>query len=131
MTGGYGAPSRPDVRRTANLNQWRLLSPGPTQRPLALCDARTVAVDDVIPGDSVFPARDWSFELAFIRHNPEHRWIYFPDLTSEQVLVFKQADTDPGRPRVVPHTAFTDPSCPPGAAPRVSVETRCVAVWYG
>jgi hypothetical protein len=129
-TGGYGVPSRPDVRRTANFNQWRLLSPGPTQRPLALCDARTVAVEDVIPGDSIFPARDWSFETAFIAHNAEHRWIYFPGLTSEQVLVFKQADSDRGRPQLVPHTAFTDPSCPSGAAPRVSVETRCIAVWY-
>ncbi|NEK59472.1 hypothetical protein GCU56_16560 [Geodermatophilus sabuli] len=129
-TGGYGVPSRADVRRTASFNQWRLLSPGPTQRPLALCDARTVAAEDVIPGDSVFPARDWSFELAFIGHDPDHRWVYFPGLTSEQVLVFKQADSDPGRPRVVPHTAFTDPSCPPGAAPRISVETRCIAVWY-
>jgi hypothetical protein len=130
VTGGYGKPSRPDARRTANFNQWRLLSPGPTQRPLALCDSRTLAVEDVIPGDSIFPARDWSFEIAFIGHNPGHRWIYFPGLTSEQVLVFKQTDSDPGRPRVVPHTAFTDPSCPPGAAPRISVETRCVALWY-
>ena len=131
VTGGYGAPSRPDVRRTASFNQWRLLSPGPTQRPLALCDSRTVAVGDVIPGDSIFPARQWSFEIAFVGHNPDHRWTYFPGLTSEQVLVFKQADSDPGRPRVVPHTAFTDPSASPGAAPRVSVETRCMAVWYG
>jgi hypothetical protein len=129
-TGGYGTPSRPDVRRTANFNQWRLLSPGPTQRPLALCDSRTLAVEDVIPGDSIFPARDWSFETAFIAHNPRHRWVYFPGLTTEQVLVFKQADSDPGRPQLVPHTAFTDPTCPPGAAPRVSVETRCIAVWY-
>ncbi|MFW3172839.1 CmcJ/NvfI family oxidoreductase [Geodermatophilus sp. CPCC 206100] len=131
VTGGYGVPSRTDVRRTAHFNQWRLLSPGPTERPLALCDARTLAVDDVIPGDSVFPARDWSFEIAFIGHNPAHRWVYFPTLTSEQVLVFTQADSEAGRPRVVPHTAFTDPSCPPGAAPRISVETRCIAVWYG
>lgn len=129
-TGGYGVPSRPDVRRMASFNQWRLLSPGPTQRPLALCDSRTLAREDVIPGDSIFPARDWSFEIAFIARNPAHRWLYFPALTSDQVLVFKQADSDPDRPQVVPHTAFTDPSCPPGAAPRVSVETRCIAVWY-
>lgn len=128
--GGYGAPSRPNVRRTASFNQWRLLSPGPTDRPLALCDSRSVAAEDIIPGDSIFPSRDFSFETAFIGHNPSHRWIYFPGLTSEQVLVFKQADSDPDQPRLVPHTAFTDSSCPPGSAPRVSVETRCIAVWY-
>jgi hypothetical protein len=30
----------------------------------------------------------------------------------------------------VPHVAFDDPSCPPDAAPRVSIEMRGIAYWY-
>jgi hypothetical protein len=124
----YPAPSRSNIRRSAMFNIWKLLSPGPTNIPLALCDSASVVPDDVIPGDSVFPD-DSSFETAFLRYNSNHRWYYFSDLNSEQVLVFKQADTDQDAPRIVPHTAFSDNSRPP-AASRVSIESRCRAVWF-
>jgi hypothetical protein len=45
-------------RRTCNYNVWRTFSPPPQDAPLALCDARTVAPDDLILADAVFDARD-------------------------------------------------------------------------
>ena len=27
------------------------------------------------------------------------------------------------------HSAFIDPSCPPGAPPRISIEVRCIVMW--
>jgi hypothetical protein len=125
----YGKPSRSDIRRKAIFTAWRLLSPPPTNRPLALCDARSVADDDIIVGESRFP--DFSFETAFIRFNPNHRWIYFPTLANDEIILLKQGDSDPAYPRIVPHAAFDDTSCPPGVAPRLSIESRCLALWYG
>lgn len=121
-------PSRPDARRKAMFNMWKLLSPGPTNVPLALCDSTSVLPEDIIPGDSHFPD-DFSFETAFVRYNSDHRWYYYPDLTAEQLLVFKQGDTDANYPRLVPHTAFDDPRHP-HAAGRISMESRCMAVWF-
>lgn len=126
----FEQPSKPGTCRTAMYNMWRLLSEGPTTRPLALCDSRTLGNDDIILGDTKFPKMNASFEMAFIQANPDHRWIYFPDLTPADLIVFKQADTDSAEPQLVPHTAFHDDSCPQNAAPRVSVESRCIAVWY-
>ncbi len=124
----YPAPSRPNIRRKAMFNMWKLLSPGPTNTPLALCDSSSVLLDDIILGDSNLPDGS-SFETAFFRHNKHHRWHYYSDLTAEQLLVFKQSDTDENFPALVPHTAFNDNSRPP-AASRVSIETRCLAVWF-
>lgn len=126
----FEQPSKAGAHRTAMYNMWRLLSKGPTTRPLALCDSRTLENDDIILGDTKFPKLNASFEMAFIQANPNHRWLYFPDLTPADLIVFKQADTDSSEPQLVPHTAFHDESCPEDAAPRVSVESRCIAVWY-
>jgi hypothetical protein len=124
----YPAPSRRDTRRKAMFNMWKLLSPGPTNIPLALCDSSSVLTDDIILGDSNLPDGS-SFETAFFRYNKAHRWYYYSDLTAEQLLVFKQSDTDGNFPAVVPHTAFNDNGRPP-AASRISIETRCLAVWF-
>jgi hypothetical protein len=124
----YPAPSRQSIRRKAMFNMWKLLSPGPTNTPLALCDSSSVRPDDIILGDSNLPDGR-SFETAFFRYNKNHRWHYYSDLTAEQLLVFKQSDTDEHFPLLVPHTAFNDNSRPL-AASRVSIETRCLAIWF-
>ncbi len=114
-------------RRHAMYNLWKLLSGGRTNRPLALCDARSIADEDIVVGES---HHDIVFETVFLRYNPDHRWAYFPELTSDELLVFKQADSDASQPRVVPHAAFFDESCPADAEPRISMECRCLALWY-
>jgi hypothetical protein len=48
----------------------------------------------------------------------------------DEVLVFKTNDSDPARPHHVPHTAFNDPSCPPGVTPRASLEMRVICYWF-
>jgi hypothetical protein len=121
------------VRRAIHFNVWRVLSPPPQDVPLAVCDARTVAPADVVTADAIFDVTDrpeWSFESLLIRHNPAHRWCYFSDMTRDEALVFKTNDSQPGEPHHVPHTAFNDPTCPPGVAPRNSIEMRAIAYWF-
>jgi hypothetical protein len=121
------------VRRFAYYNTWRVLSPPPQDIPLALCDARSVSPSDLVDADSVMDAPgkpESSIVVAVVRHNALHRWSYFPNLSRDEVLVFKSHDSDPRQPRQVPHSAFRDPSCPPGVAPRASIEARVVAFWF-
>jgi hypothetical protein len=60
-----------------------------------------------------------------VKYNPNHRWFYFPEMTTEEALLLKCYDsaTD-GRTRFGPHTAFVDPTTPADAAPRESIEVR-------
>ena len=62
-----------------------------------------------------------------VTFDPEHRWYYVPEMTADEVLLLKCYDskTD-GRARFASHTAFTDPTTPPNAPPRESIELRAL-----
>jgi hypothetical protein len=120
-------------RRFAHYNVWRVLSPPPQDVPLTVCDSRSVSPADLVVADAIFDVRgkpEWSFEGLVVRYNPRHRWSYFSNMTREEALVFKTNDSDPNQPHNVPHTAFNDPTCPPGVAPRASIEMRAIAYWF-
>jgi hypothetical protein len=121
------------VRRFAHYNVWRVLSPPPQDVPLAVCDASSLSPTDLVEADAVFdvPGKpEWSFEGLLVRHNPNHRWSYFSNMSRDEVLVFKTNDSDPAHPHHVPHTAFNDPACPPGVTPRASLEMRVICYWF-
>jgi hypothetical protein len=44
-------------------------------RPLALCDSRSVDPEDLVPADRVAPGRFG--EVYYLTHNPNHKW-YVP-----------------------------------------------------
>jgi hypothetical protein len=122
------------LRRFAHYNVWRALSPPPQDIPLALCDARSVALADLMCADAVFDVADrpeWSFEGWVVRHNSAHRWSYFSRMTRDEAIIFKTNDSDPAQPHCVPHSAFDDPSCPKGVPTRASIEMRGIAYWFG
>ena len=121
------------VRRSAHYNVWRAFSGAPQDVPLALCDARSVAPEDLVAADAVFDkpgAPEWSFEGWCVAANPAHRWCYFRDMGVHEVLVFKTNDSEVGRAHCVPHSAFNDPNVAEGVRPRASIEMRGIALWY-
>ena len=109
--------------RVQVINLWRPIR-GPLQdAPLAVCDARTVDPADLIPSDLVY--RDRVGETYSVTWNPAHEWYYVPEMRRDQALLLKIADTKAdGRARFMPHTSFTDPTTPPDAFPRESIELR-------
>jgi hypothetical protein len=120
-------------KRACSYNVWRTFSAPPQDTPLTLCDARTVAPQDMIPADAVFDAvgkPEWSFEGLVIAANPDHRWVYASNMSRDEVWVFVTNDSDTANPHNVPHSAFDDPSCPADAVPRSSIEMRGIAYWY-
>jgi hypothetical protein len=122
------------VRRFAHYNFWRVVSPPPQDMPLAVCDSRTLSPSDLVEADAMMDIpgkRESSYVSLLIRYSPRHRWSYFPDMNQDEILVFKTHDSDPGQPNQVPHSAFNDPTCPPGVVPRTSIETRAIAFWFG
>lgn len=121
------------VLRSAQYNIWRVLTPPPQDVPLAVCDARSLAAEDLIPADAMFDVNGqivMSFEALLVRHNPAQRWAYFSGMSREEALVFKTHDSDLAKAHHVPHGAFDDPTCPADAVPRGSVEMRGAAYWY-
>ncbi len=124
---------RAGPKRTAHYNIWRALSPAPQDVPLALCDARSVAADDLLAADAIFDREGvdvWSFEGLVVAHAAAHRWHFFGDMDRDEVILFKTNDSDPARAHCVPHVAFDDPDCPAGVPPRASIEMRAIAYWF-
>ena len=119
--------------RFAVYNNWWLARSGPQDRPLALCDATSIAAADVQMGTAQVVGTDNSpmnfGEVAFQRYSPRHRWYWYPQLAPDRLLLFCGFDSDSSRPSMVTHCAFSNPECPPGAPPRISVECRCFAFW--
>jgi hypothetical protein len=119
---------------------WRVLSPPPQDMPLALCEGGSVRDDegthntkvdvDVIPtGDALFAPIEGEEDMVaatIFRHSPDHRWWYFPDMTTDEVIFIKFHDSDHSRAWRAPHTAFRDNSRP-DAVQRKSMEFRGVA----
>ena len=121
------------VRRSAQYNVWRVLTPPPQDVPLAVCDARSLNEEDFIAADAIFDrdgAVAFAFEALLLRYNQKQRWAHFSNMRSDEALVFKTNDTDPGVAHCVPHGAFDNPDCPAGVPPRVSIEMRGTAYWF-
>jgi len=111
--------------RFAEINVWRPIRGPIEESPLALCDARSIAPQDVVASDLVYPNRVG--ETYAFTYNPSHSWYYFPQLEPSEVILLKCYDSkDDGRARFTAHTAFADPTSPPEAAPRESIEVRAL-----
>ena len=109
--------------RVQVINLWRPIRGPLRDAPLAMCDGRSVAPDDLVASDLIYPGRRG--ETYSVKHNPNHRWFYFPEMSADEALLLKCYDsaTD-GRTRFGPHTAFIDPTTPADAPPRESIELR-------
>lgn len=112
-------------RRHAFINVWRAISTPLRRDPLAVCDARSIAPEDLVACDLIYPERVG--ETYSLRFNPAHRWVYFPQMQADEVLLIKVYDSDPARAAWSAHSAFSDPTCPPDAPPRQSIEIRTIA----
>jgi hypothetical protein len=110
-------------QRFAVINVWRPIR-GPVQdAPLAVCDAASMTQDDFNETDLKY--EDRTGEVYSVSHNPNHRWFYFPHMERNEAMLLKCYDsaTD-GRARFTAHSAFEDPTSPPDAPARESIETR-------
>ena len=75
------------------LSIWRLLKGPNNDWPLALCDYRTVNPErDSLTNDILF--REEAGENILLKYNGAHQWYYMSDQDVDDVIVFRNADTD-------------------------------------
>jgi len=114
------------ARRFAIIQVWRAINQPIQKNPLAVADAKSVATDDFLVAERRYPDRVG--QTYRLKYNPNHRWFYFPEMRRDEALVFKVYDSEKdGRARFTPHTSFDDPTSPPNAPPRQSIEVRAFA----
>ncbi len=115
-------------KRYVYVNVWRSIHGTVEEAPLGICEWQSLEDDDMVLMDLVYTDRVG--EIHRTRYNPNHRWLYFPRMEEDEVILLKCFDTErDGRARWTAHAAFDDPSSPPDAAPRQSIETRTIAFY--
>ena len=111
---------------------------------MALCDFRSVATEDLVAVDRVFP--DQETQGYYLRYNSRQRFYWISHQTPEELLLMTQYDTKPGMHarckflRKVselseidntldcPHVSFHNTQAAIDAPPRQSVETRSIVI---
>ena len=123
---GQRVPEEAD--RVYALNFWRPLSPSVDDFPLAVCDARTVRLEDlretVVFGYAAdnYSWHDIGIETFSVSASDRQRWYYYPGMTPDDVLVIKSFDSEGVIGRTCPHASFAHPN--PRGEPRRSIELR-------
>lgn len=109
--------------RVAIVNLWRPIGETVQSSPLALCDSRSIALNDLVASDLVYPDKvGETYALVF---NPRHRWYYFPHMTPDEFLLLKIYDSaGDSIARLTAHSAFDDPTSAADAPARRSIELR-------
>lgn len=124
------------ARRLLILQFWRNTGPARMDLPIAFCDARTVPASDL----RTLPVTDYAgggfdfdtLGVAAPEDPGRHHWYAFPELGRKEVIAFRTYDSDrvdSGEPFWTPHSAFADPTVPPGQPSRRSIELRATCVF--
>jgi hypothetical protein len=112
------------------VNVWRPIRGPLRDAPLALADASSVALDDLVASDLVY--RDRSGETYNLRFNPAHRWFYAPAMRRNEAILIKSYESvGDGIARFAPHSSFEDPTAPADILPRESIEIRMLVFHPG
>ncbi len=109
-------------------NTWQPIEREVQHNPLTMIDARSIERGDIV--DYVFGDEAGSYGVASTPlYSPSHRHYYFPRMQTDELIVLKQLDSRVGRWSRCPHTSFDDPTSPPDAPRRRSIEVRMMCVF--
>ncbi|KAH8768681.1 hypothetical protein F5882DRAFT_509081 [Hyaloscypha sp. PMI_1271] len=109
--------------RTKIVTCWRPTIAVVEDTPLALCDRRSVAIDEPVPCDKVL--EDYVDESFYLKYNPAHKWYWLSQQTRDEIAVFVVWDSKKDEQYLVgpPHACFENPEAPADAEKR-DVEER-------
>jgi hypothetical protein len=115
------------------VNVWRPFGRVVSDNPLTILDWTSVDPEKDVHGLPRGASIERGNILAStVTHNPSHRWMYLPDMTPEEVWLFKQADSRPARPglaRHAFHTSFRQPGHGSAERSRRSIAVRLLCAF--
>ena len=126
----------PDKRHFQSINIWRSTKRGELVKmmPLAVCAMGSVDPQDIVFGDGQNTHNIKQYTKVVdqrIIYSAKQTWYYFPDMTQDEVLLFRQYDTrqEALNLRTVFHTAVADPNTPADAPMRCTIEVRMQTIF--
>tara|TARA_Y100001970_G_scaffold121071_1_gene150192 strand:- start:80469 stop:81275 length:807 start_codon:yes stop_codon:yes gene_type:complete len=119
-------------KRTETYNLWRRFDKDGLDAPFAVCDARSVTKEELIPTDlhNYGDGEGFAVEIYQSSYSKKHKWHFFSKMNKNEVLMFKTYDSsrNPFLPTL--HSAFDDPRVlGKEVAPRESIEVRAICFY--
>ncbi|CAF1146214.1 unnamed protein product [Didymodactylos carnosus] len=110
------------------INVWRPLGSNPiTQKPLTICDYRSVDVEkDIHPLDVRGAGYHGASYIMSRNSQDAHIWYYLSQMRSNEMFVFKIFDSKPDTAQFAFHTAFINENEPVPNVEQTSLEIRCL-----
>ena len=125
------------AKRLLMLQFWRNTGPVNPDFPLAIADARSVSHHGLARRTvNEYAGETLAFETFLLTPpNPKqpYQWYTFPNMTQEEVLIFRTYDSrqeEKGLPYWTPHSAFANPDPASAEQFRTSVEMRVLCLFY-
>lgn len=106
------------------IQAWHALSPPPQDFPLALCDRTSVNDSDIVVVHYTSDLASQTYKACLAHFNSAHRWYYFPEMTADELILFKSYDSEVHCNPMTAHSAFDNRRAYPKAKPRASIEAR-------
>lgn len=117
--------------RVQVINVWRPLGTNPiTQKPLTICDYQSVDPNKDVQPYTVCGAKLHGAGLLMSRNtNDAHKWYYLSRMQSDEMFLFKMADTKHDVARFACHTAFNNENESIPTEKQITVEVRCLVLY--
>ncbi|KAI0419766.1 methyltransferase [Xylaria grammica] len=117
--------------RIQMINVWRPLNGPVVDWPLAQMDYTTLDAENVHACDLWRGQYEERGQTVTIEHNVNQKWWYLEGHRPDEVTLLKIWDSwgHRGIADLCAHAAFQHPNPPPDAAPRESVEVRCLVLY--
>ncbi|KAK4547112.1 hypothetical protein LTR36_001333 [Oleoguttula mirabilis] len=115
------------------INVWRPIKHPVYDCSLAIADGSKLQDGDVIECDRVKASTNEFWDtMGVVKYRPGYHWFYMSEQAEEDVLLFKNYDSDPNVSAMPLHTAFDLPAdlIPKGAPTRESIEVRALIFTY-
>ncbi|KAJ5081638.1 hypothetical protein NUU61_009902 [Penicillium alfredii] len=111
--------------RVRVVNIWRPIADVVEDVPLALCDARTITLDDMLETDHV--RKHYLGATMYAMAREKYRWYYLHRQRKDEVTLLKMFDSDPEvEGKCCPHASFRHSNVPENVIPRESIEVRAL-----
>ncbi|AZQ84897.1 methyltransferase [Colwellia sp. Arc7-635] len=118
-------------KRMIQINVWRSIDGIVEKDPLALMDATTLDIKDLvrtkISFNDIKTAEKHRGEIFALKQNPNQKWYYYPKMDADEAILIKGVDTDNLNALFAMHTAFSLSDQNENSKPRQSIETRTYA----
>lgn len=118
-------------KRMIQVNVWRSIAGVVEKDPLALMDASTLDLQDLVKANIAFndmkTNEQHKGEIFAVKQNKRQKWYFFAAMNAQEAILIKGHDSDTSRSRFAMHSAFPLSAQGEHNKPRQSIETRAYA----